>query len=136
MSAKKSPSGLLKNGALGKFLKEAFLYLKDPKRISRLLRTVLTYAKKNKKPVKAFLKEVLLLWEMLNAWFKREYKAIPKKTIILIIAALLYFVSAIDLIPDWLLGGFIDDAALLAWIVQSIAADISKFKAWKARRKK
>jgi uncharacterized membrane protein YkvA (DUF1232 family) len=133
MSAKKSLPGLLK-GTLAKFIKEALLHLKDPKKLSRLLKSVLTYAKKNKSAVQAFLKDVLLLWEMLNAWFKGEYKAIPKKTIILIIVALIYFVAPLDLIPDWLPGGFIDDAALLAWVMQSIASDIHKFKAWKKRQ--
>jgi uncharacterized membrane protein YkvA (DUF1232 family) len=135
MSAKKSLPGLLK-GTLSKFIKEALFYLKDPKKLSRLLTSVLTYAKKNKGAVGAFLKDVLLLWEMLNAWFKGEYKAIPKKTIILITVALIYFVSPLDLIPDWLPGGFIDDAALLAWVMQSIASDIHKFKVWKKRQRK
>jgi uncharacterized membrane protein YkvA (DUF1232 family) len=81
------------------------------------------------------LKDILLLWEMLNAWFKGEYKDIPKKTIVLIITALIYFISPIDLIPDWLPGGFIDDAALVTWVVQSISSDIQKFKIWKKKAK-
>jgi uncharacterized membrane protein YkvA (DUF1232 family) len=73
---------------------------------------------------------------MLNAWFKGEYKDIPKKTIVLIITALIYFISPIDLIPDWLPGGFIDDAAVITWVLQSMSSDVQKFKAWKKNGKK
>jgi hypothetical protein len=78
MSTKKAFAGLLR-GILAQYLKEAFAYLKNPKKLSWLLSTVIVYARKNKKVVKTFLKDILLLWEMLNAWFKGEYKDIPKK---------------------------------------------------------
>ncbi|MGA3286883.1 MAG: DUF1232 domain-containing protein [Bacteroidota bacterium] len=135
MSAKKAFAGLLK-GILAKYLKAALVYLKNPKKLSRLLTAVLVYAMENKGAVKTFLKDILLLWEMLNAWFKGEYKDIPKKTIVLIITALIYFISPIDLIPDWLPGGFIDDAALITWVLQSMSLDIHKFKIWKKKGKK
>jgi uncharacterized membrane protein YkvA (DUF1232 family) len=135
MSTKKAFAGLLR-GTLAKFLKEALVYLKNPKKLSRLLTAVIVYARKNKNAVKTFLKDILLLWEMLNAWFKGEYKDIPKKSIVLIITALIYFISPIDLIPDWLPGGFIDDAALITWVLQSMSSDIQKFEAWKKKGKK
>jgi uncharacterized membrane protein YkvA (DUF1232 family) len=135
MSAKKGFAGLLR-GTLAQFLKEALVYLKNPKKLSQLLTAVVVYARKNKNAVKIFLKDILLLWEMLNAWFKGEYKDIPKKTIVLIITALLYFISPIDLIPDWLPGGFIDDAALITWVLQSMSSDIQKFNVWKKKGKK
>jgi uncharacterized membrane protein YkvA (DUF1232 family) len=134
MSAKKEFAGLLR-GILAKYLKEAIVYLKNPKKLSRLLTAVIVYTKKNKNDVNTFLKDILLLWEMLNAWFKGEYKDIPKKTIVLIITALIYFISPVDLIPDWLPGGFIDDAALITWVLQSISSDIQKFKIWKKKDK-
>jgi uncharacterized membrane protein YkvA (DUF1232 family) len=135
MSTKKAFAGLLR-GILGQYLKEALAYLKNPKKLSRLLTAVIVYTRKNKDAVKTFLKDILLLWEMLNAWFKGEYKDIPKKTIVLIITALIYFISPIDLIPDWLPGGFIDDAAVITWVLQSMSSDVQKFKAWKKNGKK
>jgi uncharacterized membrane protein YkvA (DUF1232 family) len=135
MSAKKEFVGLLR-GILAQYLKEALVYLKNPKKLSRLLTAVIVYTRKNKNAVRTFLKDILLLWEMLNAWYKGEYKNIPKKTIALIITALIYFISPIDLIPDWLPGGFIDDAALITWVLQSINSDIQKFVTWKKKSEK
>ena len=134
MSTKKAFAGLLK-GTLAKFLIEALVYLKTPKKLSRLLTAVIAYAGENKNSVRTFLKDIFLLWEMLNAWSKGKYKDIPKKTIVLIITALIYFISPIDLIPDWLPGGFIDDAAVITWVLQSMSSDVQKFKAWKKKDK-
>jgi uncharacterized membrane protein YkvA (DUF1232 family) len=132
---KKTFAGLLR-GILAQYLKEAVVYLKNPKKLSRLLTAVIVYARKNENAVKTFLKDILLLWEMLNVWFKGEYKDLPKKTIVLIITALIYFISPIDLISDWLPGGFIDDAAVITWVLQSMSSDVQKFKMWKKNGKK
>ena len=135
MKTQNAIAGLLR-GTLSKFLKDALVYLKNPQKLSQLLAAVIVYTRKNKNAVKSFLKDILFLWEMLNAWFSGEYKEIPKKTIVLIVTALLYFISPIDLIPDWLPGGFIDDAALVTWILQSLSSDIRKYKAWKMKGRK
>jgi uncharacterized membrane protein YkvA (DUF1232 family) len=135
MSKKNIYAGLLR-GTLAQFLKDALSYFKDPAKLTRLLATVIVYARKNKVLVKTFIKDILLLREMLYAWLKGEYKVIPQKTILLVITALLYFVSPIDLIPDWLPGGFMDDAALITWVLQSIRMDIQKFVSWKEREEK
>jgi uncharacterized membrane protein YkvA (DUF1232 family) len=130
MNKKSEFAGLLK-GMLAKNLKEAIVCLKNPKKLSRLLTAVIVYVRKNKIAAKSLLNNILLLWEMTNAWFKREYKDIPKKTIALVITALIYFITPIDLIPDWIPGGFLDDAALVTWVIQSINNDIRKFETWK-----
>ena len=92
MKAQNAIAGLLR-GTLSKFLKDALVYLKNPQKLSQLLAAVIVYTRKNKNAVKSFLKDILFLWEMLNAWFRGEYKEIPKKTIVLIVTALLYFIG-------------------------------------------
>lgn len=49
----------------------------------------------------------------------------------MVIVAIIYFVSPIDMIPDALVGiGFIDDAAVIAFVVAQINADLDNFLAW------
>ena len=49
----------------------------------------------------------------------------------MIVASLIYFVSPIDLIPDFILGfGLIDDATVLAWTIKACASDLAAFIAW------
>ena len=47
------------------------------------------------------------------------------------IAAILYFVNPLDVIPDLLPAfGFLDDAGVLAFVLQSIRKDIDRFLDW------
>ena len=46
MSTRKTFAGLLR-GILAKYLKEALVYLKNPKKLSRLLTAVIVYTSKN-----------------------------------------------------------------------------------------
>lgn len=76
--------------------------------------------------------DVKLLQSLCLAWWRGEYRAISPKALVTIVAGLLYFVSPIDAIPDWLLGvGFLDDIAVLGWILKTVADELARFKAWR-----
>lgn len=48
-------------------------------------------------------------------------------------AALLYFVTPIDGIPDWLFGiGLVDDLAVLAWVMRTWRNELAAFEQWRA----
>ena len=51
----------------------------------------------------------------------------------LIVGALGYFICPLDAIPDFLpVIGFLDDAAVLAWVVSRVRRDLDEFLAWEA----
>ncbi|MCC9009266.1 YkvA family protein [Pseudomonas putida] len=76
--------------------------------------------------------DVKLLQSLCLAWWRGEYRAISPKALVTIVAGLLYFVSPIDAIPDWLLGvGFLDDIAVLGWVLKTVAEELARFKAWR-----
>jgi uncharacterized membrane protein YkvA (DUF1232 family) len=78
-----------------------------------------------------FRRQLLLLKRLIQAYARGEYKALPWKSLILTVAVLLYFVSPIDVIPDFLpLVGFADDIALVMWLFKTLSADIARFEAW------
>jgi uncharacterized membrane protein YkvA (DUF1232 family) len=65
---------------------------------------------------------------MIKAYVKGEYKKLPAKTLVKIVAVLLYFVSPFDFIPDLLpIIGFTDDLALLLWVANSIKTELDEF---------
>jgi uncharacterized membrane protein YkvA (DUF1232 family) len=77
--------------------------------------------------------DIQVLVRLTRAYARGDYRQVSKSTIILIAAALTYFVSPIDAIFDHLpLGGFLDDAAVLAWVVSEVRAEIEAFRAWEA----
>ena len=78
-----------------------------------------------------FIQKIKTLSRMAKAFKAREYKEFPWKSIVLIIAGLIYFLSPIDFIPDILpILGFSDDAAIVFWIFNSLENEINKFIQW------
>lgn len=73
-----------------------------------------------------------VLWEMLvNPDYVTTWQT--KATIV---AALAYFVSPIDAIPDVLpVIGFADDALVVAYAVHRLATEIAEFRKWRAQSK-
>ncbi len=69
------------------------------------------------------------------AWWRGEYRQISPAAMVSIVAALLYFLSPLDALPDWIVGlGFLDDFAVLGWVMHKWAAELAAFKAWQARQ--
>ena len=84
----------------------------------------------------AALKEDLQLLRALSlAWFKGEYRQIRSQALLMVVAALQYFITPFDAIPDWLVGvGFVDDLAVLAWVMRTWAAELDAYRAWREAR--
>jgi uncharacterized membrane protein YkvA (DUF1232 family) len=83
--------------------------------------------------LRQFWADIQVLVRLSRAYARGDYRQVSKSTIILIAAALAYFVSPIDAIFDHLpLGGFLDDAAVLAWVVSEVRAEIEAFRVWEA----
>lgn len=83
---------------------------------------------------KSILKERLfLLGRLLRAFAKGDYRAIPVKSMLLVAAAVLYFLNPLDLIPDAIIGlGLTDDFAILTGVYKLIGNELEKFIAWES----
>ncbi|NBA98448.1 YkvA family protein [Pseudomonas sp. R5(2019)] len=76
--------------------------------------------------------DVHLLQSLCLAWWRGEYRAISPKALLSVVAGLLYFVSPIDAIPDWLLGvGMLDDIAVLSWVIKTLSDELEAFRRWR-----
>jgi len=83
-----------------------------------------------------FQNNVQLLIRMVKAFASGEYKGLPWKSLVSIVAVLLYFVSPIDIIPDFLpVIGITDDVALVIWLIKTLGSDINKFSEWEKNEK-
>lgn len=81
--------------------------------------------------MQGFREQIGLLSRMLRSYASGQYRDIPWKTLIRMIAVLIYFVSPIDFIPDLLpIVGLTDDVALVVWLISAIRDDIEKFRLW------
>ena len=71
------------------------------------------------------------LARLLRAYTRGEYRTIPWKSLLLIVAALVYFINPVDIIPDLMpVVGFTDDFAVLYLVYKSVGEDIEKFLLW------
>lgn len=76
-----------------------------------------------------------LLFRLLKAWKDGAYRGLSMRTLASLAAALIYVLSPIDVMPDFIPGiGLIDDAAVLAFLLQSMARDLAAFRAWEQSR--
>jgi uncharacterized membrane protein YkvA (DUF1232 family) len=76
------------------------------------------------------------LVRLLRAWRSGSYRGLSVRTLASLAAALLYLLSPVDLVPDFIPGiGLIDDVVVLALLLQSLAQDLATFRAWEQNRR-
>ena len=108
-------------------------YARDPKKAKKLLDDAVKKAKnyeRSRGPLTEVGGYLTALFRLLRAYVRKDYRDIPWGSIVLVIAAIIYFVSPIDLIPDFLPGGFIDDAMVIGFIIAQIKSDLDNFLTW------
>lgn len=81
--------------------------------------------------VAAFREQLGVVTRLVRAYASGEYRELPWKTLLRVVAVLIYFVSPIDILPDFLpIVGLTDDIALMLWLFSGIKDDIEKFRQW------
>ncbi|MEX1238850.1 MAG: DUF1232 domain-containing protein [Cyclobacteriaceae bacterium] len=76
-----------------------------------------------------------VLGRLLKAYALGDYREIPWKTLLLIVAAIIYFLNPLDLIPDLIpLTGLTDDFAVLLWVYNSASNEVHKFLDWEKNK--
>ncbi|WP_251551594.1 YkvA family protein [Neobacillus muris] len=118
-----------------KYESKAGEYIHDKEKADGLLKEAIKKANDKKGALSGVWEKLQLLLEFFKAWNKGEYKEVPTRSLVMIIAGILYFVSPIDLVPDFIVGlGLVDDAAVIGFVLKQISNDLEKFKAWKERK--
>ena len=121
----KAPKGF--NKAKGKAEK----LLDNKKKLNQLLKEGEAKAKAKQAKLKGVWADLQTLFRLLKAWQKRSYTKVPWKTILYIVAALIYFINPFDLVPDFIPGlGLVDDLSILTFVINSVKNDIEEFKKW------
>lgn len=112
------------------FEKKANTIYHDDDRLKRLLISVKDMATENKQLTEIF-DDIKTMVNLLKDWLRGDYHELKKSSVIMIIIAFLYLISPIDIIPDFLPGGFIDDIAVLGFVFKKLTNEINKYKDWK-----
>ncbi|MFP7295899.1 YkvA family protein [Neobacillus niacini] len=112
--------------------KGAHSYLDNPKKTEGLLKKAILKAKNNKGTLGEAWEKLQLFFELVQAYSKGEYRKVSPATILTVIGTILYFVSPVDVVPDFLIGlGILDDAAVITFALNKLSTEIDEFKDWK-----
>ena len=130
----KKQKGLTVEQAAAEFEKErqkAEKLVAEPGKIEKLLKKI--GRKLEKLPVLSGpLEYVPKMYYMVRSWLRKEYTGVPVGTIVSILGALLYFLSPVDLVPDFLPGiGYLDDAVVISVCLTLVKGDIDRYMEWK-----
>lgn len=68
---------------------------------------------------------------LLKAFALGRYRNIQLKSILLLTAAVIYFINPFDLVPDAIVGlGLVDDFTILTWVYNLVSFEMEKFMQW------
>ena len=106
---------------------------RDKNQTKQLLRDAVNKAYQNRNQLKAVWEDLMAVFRMLKAWSKGDYQSVPWKTIVLSLATVIYFLNPFDMAPDFIPGvGYLDDAVVLGFVVNSIKKELEKFLRWES----
>jgi len=79
-----------------------------------------------------FMARVGSIPRMVRDVLKGDYDGLGRGRLLLMLAAVLYIVSPVDLLPEAILTipGLADDAAVAAWLVASLLGATSAYRLW------
>lgn len=79
-----------------------------------------------------YWEDIKTSFALIRDWFNGSYDKVPARMIVSLAGALIYLVSPLDLIPDWVpMAGLVDDAAMLAFVFQLSKVDLNAYRKWK-----
>ncbi len=131
------PGDAVKSPAFRRAKNKAEEYARNPEKAKKLVEAAMEKAKgKNKGPLGEVWRYLTALIRLTRAYFNKRYTDVPWQTIVLATAALIYFVLPTEFIPDFLpVAGYLDDVAVISFVVASIKADLDNFLDWEDDQK-
>ncbi len=101
------------------------------RRLGRLLAAAAAAVQAHRSPLGGVWRDAQALVRMAREVAAGRYRALPTRSLIAVLAALLYFLDPLDVIPDFIpVIGFADDAAVLLWVASRVRRDLEAFVEW------
>lgn len=115
--------------------KKALEYIKNKEKGKKLIDEAVHKARNEDSGTKEFKSDLKISISMFKSFLSGEYRNISKRTIISIVAAILYFVNPFDVVPDFIIyAGYIDDALVFSMLIRSIKKEIENYKKWQSMK--
>lgn len=132
MSSYSEPNSGILDRAKALFGKQVEVIVRQEKKLIELVQNVLAKLTKvaTNPKVQRFIQPVQIFIRMIKAHFRGEHK-IALSTLGLIVLALVYFLSPVDFIPDFLGAlGFADDLSVVLAVYAKVKDEVEQFLEW------
>ena len=111
-------------------------YLKDKKKSVSLLNKAVQKAKTHQGTLGDTWENLQLLFGVFKDWINGNYREIPTRSLLMIIVGIVYFVSPVDGVLDYIpFAGLVDDAAVVGFVISQVSIDLERYKLWKKQIK-
>ena len=114
------------------FGKQVEVIIRQEQKLEELVQNVVAKLSKvaNNPKVQRFIQPIQIFIRMIKAHFRGDHK-IAFSTLGLIVLALVYFLSPVDFIPDFLgVLGFADDLSVVMAVYAKVKDEVEQFLEW------
>ncbi len=118
-----------------RFRAQAERITRSPKRVRKVVRDAYDKIAEHSDEIGQIRTDLPVLLRLTRAWLSGEYRRVPLKAIVLIVAAVLYFLNPLDVIPDFIpVVGYLDDAAVLGYVLRTLHDELERFRTWEGQK--
>lgn len=119
---------------------EAITIIEDADRWTKFKDELEAFLQKAEKipVIGGMIDDIVCMLALVDSYVNKKYRDIPVGTMVSIVAALLYLLSPVDLIPDAIpVLGYVDDAAVIFLILNlGVDRDLNRFRSWQEQNRR
>ena len=115
----------------GKWFAKSNSLLSNKSKVLSILATLHSYMKN--RGMLNVRKDLMLLADYISDIVHGRYKGYNATAIVMALAGVIYVISPLDVVPDFLPFGFLDDVSIITWIISKLSSELSKYEQWKNR---
>ena len=117
----------------GNWLGKAKIYAFNPLKLKNLLQKLGSLM--SRQGLLKVKDHLVLMRDYLSDIATGKYKEYDGKKLIIIVAAIIYVVTPIDFLPDFIPSGWIDDVSIVAWAIKEASEELERYKNYKETNK-
>lgn len=127
-----NPNRVRKSASYRSALSRSASILKKPEKLGKLIAEASAKAARlGSGPLIELKSGLYSLFRLVKAYSRGDYREISWANLVLVVSAIVYFVTPFDLVPDFLMAmGYLDDAAILSWTLKALTDEIENFRLW------
>ena len=86
---------------------------------------------KSAEKLKGTADDVQAFIRLVRNYYQGNYREVSLSVVVYALAAIIYFVNPLDIIPDFIVGfGFLDDITVITFVLNHIKKEIDAFRDW------